>query len=319
MGRIIRNAEFTNRSADSRYPLLPTATAKDASSVFELPNDFLVGLYLAVPSDLQINPTTYHVTSVTNVNNRTVVSVGGALGGTIVTVGRFDVLWQSTRTQILAKGYGVATFVGAGQYSDIRGRLMIGSIDSISNQPQGTFSFNPIGGGLSIDCIRPVFRHLSSLQVLAASGQTYKLSGAVRLRGGDNVRLTVEVQDDQPVVVIDAVDATAFSESLDCDVATAAASIKTINGLPGNNNREVTLVGSRCLTVDPLTFGIQLTNSCSEPCASCAEAEALKSMIEPFAIQIPMVTSVANRLDNAVTKMQQSIGSSQIGCPTPVE
>jgi hypothetical protein len=118
MGRIIRNAEFTNRSADSRYPLLPTATAKDASSVFELPNDFLVGLYLAVPSDLQINPTTYHVTSVTNVNNRTVVSVGGALGGTIVTVGRFDVLWQSTRTQILAKGYGVATFVGAGQYSE---------------------------------------------------------------------------------------------------------------------------------------------------------------------------------------------------------
>lgn len=314
MGVIVRGVEFANRAADSRYPLLPTATAKDTSGTFEIPNDFMVGMMIAIPSDISINPTTYHISSVTNVLNRTVVTIAGALGESLVDIGRFDVLWAPVKSQIISKGYGFAVFVGTGEYSDIRGRLMIGSVDSIATQPQGEFAFNPVSGGISVDCIRPVFRHLSAINVLAANGNNYKLTGAVRLRGGDNVRLSVQVQNEQPVVVIDAIDATSFGESLNCDVGSSPA-IRTINGLAGNANREFTLLGSRCLTVEGTTFGVQLANSCSEPCATCAEAEQLKSMIDPFASQVPLVMQVANRLELSVSQMQKSMADSQVGCP----
>ena len=314
MPRIIRGAEFAGRAAESRYPLLPTATARDTSDAFSIPNDFLVGLMIAIPSDISINPTTYHISKIVNVQNRTIVTVSGVLGEAIVTIGKFDVLRSVVRNQILTKSYGFSVFVGSADYPDIRGRLMIGSVDSIAKQPQGSFDFSPLGAGISVDCVRPVFRHLSAINVLAANGNNYRLTGAVRLKGGDNVRLTVQVQDDQPVVVFDAIDAASFSDNLDCDSG-SAPSIKTLNGIAGNNAREFTLLGSRCLAVEPVTFGVKLTNDCSEPCATCDEAESLKGMIQPFAQQVPVVMQVASRLESAVSQMQKSMADSQIGCP----
>lgn len=308
MARSIRGNEFANRAADSRYPLIPYAAAKDGSCVFEIPNDFLVGLYIAIPADLQISPATYQITTIVNVNNRTLVSIGGKLNGTLITIGRFDILWESARAQITERGYAFANFIGEPNYADLRGRLMVGSIDSIAAQPQGSFGFSYGGAGLSVDCFRPIFRHLSALNVLTSTGQSFRLSGAVRLRGGDNVDIKVEIQDGVPVVMLNAVDGSKLNESFDCDSSSGAV-IKTINGLPGNVDREVTLIGSRCLAVEPSTFGVQFTNGCSEPCASCEEAEALKSMVDPFSQQLPYVISVAAKLEAAIIQMQQTVNA----------
>lgn len=310
MARSIRGQEFANRAADSRYPLIPAATALDTTSQFTIPNDFLAGLYLSIPADTGFDAGSFRVSKVIYARARCSVFISANVGSTVYLLGQFDVLEQLATSQLAANGYAFSLFTPADGFGDVRGRLMVGGIDSLKLQPQGVYEFTQAAAGISTDCIRPMLRRVSAIEVVNSSGQTYRLTGTVRLRAGDNASLTIETVDGLPVVVFDAVDGSQLNDQLQCDTASGTI-VRRINGLPGNNQGEVTLLGSNCLTVQPQQTGLQLLNACSEPCASCSEAEALKSLVDPFVTQVPTLVSLANRIDMAVTQFQLNALASQ--------
>lgn len=303
MARIIRGNEFTNRSADSRYPLMPSATAEDTTGLFKIPNDLLAGLYLAVPADLLFDPSSFQITEIMHTHALCTIFIGAKLNSQLVEIGRFDISRSNLENQISKYGYGFSLFQGGTQYSDFRGRLIIGGIAGLTKSPQGQFTFNYNGAGLSVDCIRPMIRHVNGVEIETASGQLFRLNGTIRLRAGNNAIVRLEVNEGEPVVVFDAVDTSQLNEQLQCDETTGVA-IRRINGLRGNAQREINLIGSRCLEVQPQDIGIELINRCSEPCASCEEAEAVKSLVDPFATQVPTLIGLINRLEAAINQMQ---------------
>jgi len=309
MSRIIRGNEFANRSADSRYPLHPAATGVDDSGAFAIPNDFLVGLYLAVPADSGFVPSSFHIQKIIYTAARCSAIIGASTPTSTITLGQFDVIATAAESQIATYGYAFTTFTALPAYAEITGRLMIGGLDSLKLQPQGVYQFTALTAGISVDCVRPKLRHVSALEVVNASGQTFRLTGVVRLVGGTNANLRLAVEGGQRVVVFDAVDGSQLNDQMQCQQITSTQ-IKTLNGLPGNSEGEVTLIGSRCLEIAPQQQGLQLTNGCSEPCASCEEAQALKSLVDPFVTQVPTLASLINRIDMMVSQLQANISMS---------
>lgn len=311
MSRNVRGVEFADRASDGRYPLIPLATATDTSELFALPNDFLVGLYLAIPADLQIRPGRVFISRIINTTSLVSLFVTADIGNTLVEIGRFDISRAVANSQIDRHGYGLAVFEGATNYEDLRGRVTVHSFANMELQPQGEFTFEYAATGIEPDCIRPHIRHVSSLEIVQPNGNL-RLGGAVRLAAGNNTRLRVEVVDGQPTVYIDALDASDLNEQLECEFGPAPP-IRRINGLTGDSQRAITLIGSRCLEIQPLVSELQLRNRCSEPCASCDEAEAVRSLVDPFRTQIPTLIGLANRLDAAITQTQLNVLASKGG------
>lgn len=309
MTRYLRGVEFADRASDSRYPLIPLATATDRAGVFSLPNDFLVAIYLSLPADLPISPGYVFISRVINTPGLITLAVSASISGELVEIGQFDVSRQQTQAQIDRIGYGFVVFEGTDSFKDLRGRATIRSLATIAEQPQGEFFFDYDDAGIEPDCIRPHLRHVAALEVEQPGG-SLRLGGVVRLAAGNNMRLRVEVIDDQPTVFMDALDASQLNEDLECETGVSPP-IRRINGIEGDSQRQVTLIGSRCLEVNALAAEIQLRNRCSEPCASCQEAEQVQSLLEPFASQVPTLIGLANRLDIAVTQTQLNVISSR--------
>lgn len=305
MTRYIRGVEFADRASDSRYPLIPKATVTDSTGIFEIPNDFLVSAYVTVPADLAISPGAVYVSRIINTVSSVAVYLSATISGEPVELGQFDISRAGASAQIERNSYAFSVMQGATGYEDLRGRLTIGSLDSIRDQPQGEFTFGFDDAGLEPDCIRPHLRHVSALEIEQPGGNL-RLGGVIRLAAGNNVRLRVEVVDEQPVLYLDALDPSQLNEALECEDGTSPP-IRRINGLAGDSQREITLLGSRCLEIQPLTSEIKLRNRCSEPCASCDEAEQIRSLVSPFANQIPTLIGLANRLDMAITQTQLNV------------
>jgi hypothetical protein len=311
MTRIVRGVEFSDRASDSRYPFIPPASVTDSTGVFQIPNDFLVAAYLSIPADLQIEPGYVFVSRIVNSLSSVTLYVSARIAGEMVEIGQFDVSVASVGAQIQRNLYGVVLFKGAVGYEDLRGRVSVRSLENLALQPQGEFEFDFDAAGLEPDCIRPHLRHVAALEVEQPGG-VVRLGGTVRLAPGSNCRLRVEVVAGEQVVYFDALDASQLNEDLECEDGVSPP-IRRINGISGDSQRAVELLGSRCLEIQSLSSEIQLRNRCSEPCASCEEAEQVRSLVAPFATQIPSLIGLANRVEQAVIQTQLNVASSRGG------
>lgn len=311
MTRSYRGIEWLDRASDSRYPLVPMATARDTQDIFEIPNDLLVSVYLAIPADLLVSPGYVFISRVVHTSSVLILYISAEIDGDIELLGQFEVSVEAMRTAAERSGYGLTSFVPVTAYADVRGRLTIHDVNSLKNQPQGDFTFDFEGAGLDPDSIRPNIRHVSSIEV-EQNGSTLQLRGPVQLAAGDNVRFRVEVEDSEPVLYLDALDTTQLNEDLECDIGESPF-VRRVNGIPGDSQRNVSIVGSRCLEVETGAAELHLRNRCSEPCASCDEAEAVRSLILPYQQQIPTLIGLLNRLDAAVTQTTNAVALSTGG------
>jgi len=306
----LRNLEWLDRASGCRYPLQSLASAVDLSGDFSLPNEFLASLYIAVPVDLRLNIGSVFISEITHTPNLVSLLFSGLINGVVRNFARADLGLLAIANQIASTGYGLGLVEGIGDYTDIRGRLAVARLDNLRLQPVGTYSFDYTGAGVDVDAIRPSIRQLAALEVERDAGQFVRLTGAIRLRSGTNTRLRLATEEGEPVVYFDAIDASGFNAELDCDTGLGAA-IRRINGLGGDSQREIKLQESRCLSVAASGDTIALRNRCSEPCASCAEAEAVKQVVDPMAAQIPTLVNFIARLQAAVDTQQQNIAMSQ--------
>ncbi len=305
MTRYIRGVEWTDRASDSRYPLQPLASAVDNSGIFQIPNDLLIAAYLSVPADLTIQPGNVYISRVLYTGTLLQIELSAQYTLTTAVLGLFEFPLGAASQQIVSRSLATATFTGGPTYRDLRGRLSLGTLTNLSKQPQGEFYFDYAAAGLDPDCIRPQLRKLSAIEV-ETGGDLLRLTGTIRLAAGLNTRLRVEVEAGQPVIYIDALDASELNEQLACDYGDKPP-IRRMNGLGGDANREITILGSRCLDIEAVNAELRLRNRCSEPCVSCAEAETLRQLIDPFAQQVPSLVNLVNRIDMAVSQTQANV------------
>ena len=77
------------------------------------------------------------------------------------------------------------------------------------------------------------------------------------------------------------------------------------------------MTGDSCLTVSPITNGIQLDDTCSSPCCGCQELEQITHEIEMIGSGATTIENFVNRLATEMNTFSQVILGSRLndqGC-----
>jgi len=181
-------------------------------------------------------------------------------------VGVFNIPTSNVRntTVYLSAGSGFAGAVG---------KLVVGSIDSILDGPSGEFQFDVTSAEFESPCFYTSVSGVSRLVFTDASGVTSSYTGNVVLNAGRNVGFVVV---DGSTVILNAGEGLGLNTV--CQTVTPV--ITTINGIAPDVDGNFNFDTTDCASLEAITNGIQLINTCCKPCNSCTEVSELISRIK---------------------------------------
>lgn len=302
-----RNLEWQNHNATRRYPLAQDATGQSEAVggvSFEIPNDFLLSLYLSVPAGAGLTPYGFYIKSIGAYSTGYNVVVG--YGTAAVAVALIARAAHTPGT--------VYRLNGIGDYLDCVGAITVGSLDSIDQQPAGKFDFTEAGGRLEVDCIRPNIRNVVSLRLQNGSSLSAPIYGDVILNAGRNARLTADLSGTDAVVTIDAIDGEGLTEECLCAAQDEGRTpIYTICGIPPTAEGDFTILGSECIVVNTIQNGLRIEDPCTEPCCGCPELVPITDALEALRVQIVSLEQLASNLEGRASTLDASLFASSIG------
>lgn len=303
----VRNQEWLDHNRTRRYPLAQEATGADVTGTFRIPNDFLVSLYLAVPATFLQGPAGFHIKTIHAFSSGYGVVIG--YRGTSV-----------ASASIVKAGFqrnSPFRIFGLGDYRDVSGVLVVGSLESIERQPSGSFEFSEADGRLEVDCIRPDLRRILSIQLQNGQELSERLYDDVVLQAGRNIRLLLNRSVYPPVITIDAIEGEGLNAPCPCR-DTETVPIRTINGVPPNSGGDFTLMGASCLELEPMANGLRLRDTCAQPCCGSEELKTLTQALETLRNQVATLEGHVAQMENSIAAMDAALFASKIGdgiCP----
>lgn len=275
------NLEFLNHNAQRSYPLTDDSSKTDTTGSFIIPDDFLVGLDIPVSPAMDMETGRFLIRQLGLFSSGIQIVVAYDNGTELVDVG--TALIPSTgivRNTVVALG-------GIDPFDDIVGKVVIGRLDTISEQPTGLFNFTIDGARIEPQAVRPMIRGISSMKVSNASGTlSERLYGDIELVAGSNIQLSTVDTAAETKIIISALDGEGTIEDCICEGEAAdAPCIKTINGIGPTTNGNFNFVGDDCITFNGIQNGLKVTDSCCAPCCGCEELEAITRDLERFNAQ----------------------------------
>lgn len=301
------NLEWLNLNSQRKYPLADDASG-EADSGFVLPNDFIVGLDLAVHAGYGVTPNRFFVFRIGAYATGYSVVVGyQPASGDPVPVATALIARQSHERN---KTYNLG---GMGDFDDARGKITVGRLDSIDKQPAGFHSLTFGAGRLDPDAVRPIIRGVSSLTVVSGGQRSRPITGDVELVAGENFAITTTTLPDGTTrITLSAVSGEGTVEDCPC-VEAASPPIKTINGIAPTADGDFFLVGDKCVETTAEANGVRITDQCSAPCCGCAELEAITRDLERLKREAASVASFADKLGTSVSTMDLVVLGARLG------
>jgi hypothetical protein len=304
----IWNLEWLNHNSQRSYPLAEDATKTDLTRTFILPDDFLLGLYLPVHAGLDVDVDLFFIRSISVFATGYNVSIGYNDNPSNPSIVASAIISQVTHTPNMSYA-----LPGINQFDDTVGKLVIGVLDSINLQPAGQFFFDYAGGKLDSDCIRPMIRGIQSIRVLNNGELSPPVTGHVILAAGSNFQISLaQVAGNPATVTFNAVDGAGLTATCECE-GDVGPPIRTINGQPPTTAGDFTLNGIHCLTIEKITNGLQLDDTCSTPCCGCAELEQITHEIEMIGTGEATIQSFVDQLAKEVQTFSQIVLGSRLG------
>ncbi len=210
---------------------------------------------------------------------------------------------------------------GVAPFDDTVGKLVIGRLDNIDEQPPGFWTFTLEGARIEPDSIRPIIRGVSALICVNGDQVGARLYGDIELQAGQNMRLTpIVVAGQDPVIRFDAINGEGTVDSCVCEGdEVPTAPIAKINGVTPTPSGDFNIIGSDCLKVTPIDHGLQLEDTCSKPCCGCKELETITQDMSRLGKQSEAVQEFVNQLQDAVMTMDLVVLGAKLqdrGCNT---
>ena len=115
---------------------------------------------------------------------------------------------------------------------------------------------------------------LRAVNVYSGSSLIHIATDILRLKAGENIRLTYE--DDTQSIRVDAISGLNL-DPVPCNnnPFSVPSCIKTINGIGPDENGNFNVLGSECIQINPETNAISVHDLCSQSCCGCTELEQL--------------------------------------------
>lgn len=298
----IVNQEWLNRNSVRKYPLSEEATGLDATDSFELPDNFLVDMVLPVHSTMNLDVSKFHVLQVAIFGTGVSLTIGHN-GLPVATISVPVSGFERNKTYALQ---------GVGDFTDILGKAVIGSLDTIL-QSAGSYTFDIDGGRIEASVIVPDIRGVSSLCIVENGVCGPLLQGDIAFEAGRNVRLVRTDFGSVTVLTVDAIDGEGTIADCVCDGDLAERpGIKSISGVGPDQDGNVELEGDDCLEVTPLEpeYKLRIKDNCSKPCCGCLELDVIRDDQENVRDQVLTLVNLAGRLEAVIAAMQSIVAAS---------
>lgn len=308
------NQEWLNENSQRAFPLTLDATRQDVTSVFTLPNSFILDLYFPVSLSLAIEPAKFFLRRVSLFSSGYSLVLGYDADSGPIDVASV-LIPKASHTP-----YRIYAIAGIGDFSDSVGQIVIGAIDEIDQQPAGDYEFDLAGGRLELDPIRPQLRGVSSLAVVNGNVRSDLLYGDVEFVAGNNCRLTVILETGQPPAIqFSFIEGEGSLESCVCEDVSLGPPIRRINDIPADAGGRFYLQAGECLTLQAITHGLKLVDTCSKPCCTDVELQTFVDDLKLLGERLQTTTGIANRLEALQGQAFQTMLSSRLsegGCTT---
>lgn len=307
------NVEWLNLNSQRCYPLADDADGVDQTGVFVLPKDFLVAMDIPVHAGMVTEPGKFFLRTLAVFATGFSLTIGyDAVTGPINVATALIPVNGHTPNSAYALG-------GVSPFDDTVGKVTIGNLDSILQQPPGFYTFNVLSSRLDPDVIRPLLRGVSSLTVVNGSQRSQPIYGDIELVAGANFRIIPTlVAGQNPQIRLDAIAGEGLLDDCLCD-PTPNQPIYTINRIRPTADGDFFLQGGTCVEVAPLTNGLRLNNPCSQPCLGCPDLEALTAQLESLKAQSAAVADFVRRTDTLATALSTTVLGARLrddGCDT---
>jgi hypothetical protein len=303
------NLELLNHNAQRSYPLTDDSTKKDITGSFKIPADFLVGLDIPVSPAMGMETGRFLIRQLGLFASGIQIIVAYDDGINLIDVGTALIPSTGvTRNKVFALG-------GIEPFDDINGKVVIGRIDTIQNQPTGLFEFTLADARIEPQAIRPMIRGISSMKVANASGTlSQRLYGDIELVSGSNIQLSTVVTATETKIIISALSGEGTIAACVCEGEAAdSPCIKSINGIVPTTDGNFNFVGDDCITFTGIENGLKVTDSCCTPCCGCEELETITRDLERFNAQRGALELFINNLAAATATFGTTVLGARLG------
>ena len=304
MSIIFRQIEWADHNTERSYPLTVDSSKKDSSGSFVIPDDFLVGMSLAVNVSSNIKPNYFYISK-----------IGVFPQGFTLTVSYDDgslkeVVATANISRNAYKKYEWYRLTGVGAFSDTVGHVQLGNLDGVDSQPAGLFEFDKDSARLEADVIKPVLRGVTSIRIKNGNNLSAPIYGHVVLSAGQNTKIESSVSSGVTTIVINAIEGEGLND--DCLCESEAPCIKTINRIPPASDGNFTITPGTCIDIQALGNGLQISDTCSEPCCGCEELETITNELVNLGNRIQTAERVAQELSAKIGLLESIFQSSTI-------
>jgi len=308
------NLEWLNHNSQRGYPLAEDATKVDTSGNFTLPDDFIVGLYLPIQGTMNVDPSLFFLRSISIFSTGYNISIAYHNSDADPTIVTSTNIAKSTHEE--NNSYALA---GINEFDDTVGKIVIGSISTLEDVGEAQYLFDYDDGKLDSDVVRPMIRGISSIVLINGTEESERIYGDIELQAGTNIRLTpILLAGEDPTIRIDAIEGEGVVDDCVCEEEPPTGpGIRRINGVPPTTSGDFTLLGDDCLAIEPISFGLQLKDICSDPCCGCEELEVIVGDLERFGEAATTLQNFVNRLEAEVAQFHAVVLGSRLndrGC-----
>lgn len=260
----VDNLDFLNTNTLRNYPIKEGQTRVSENGVFTIPNDFMVDMQLAATYD----PTKrFYISKISNFDDNISIEVSDHNN---LLVGSFFI---TTNNHWQYKDY----FLSPTEvYKGANGVLTITNLKSIRAAPSGTFTFDLSASELEARVSVPAQKSVNRIAFINVNGDTFYATGDVKIVARTNIRFKLDEEDDN-MIIVDVGDGLGLNT--ECD--NPKRCIKTINGIPPDEDSNFTLDFSDCATLTPIpaNTGLLLEDICCKPCMGCNDIEELTTRL----------------------------------------
>ncbi len=284
------NQEWLNQNSLRNYPfcedvrLNPRDESGNRITDIRLPNFVVVDFTLTMPSP---DVMSVYMSTFAKVANLATFTFADADGLNVATLA-VD-MSQHTKNQAY-------NLVGIGSYSDVRGRVVIGDLDSLPNVvPEGLYSFELGDAELEPSVVRPDIRGVRSLQIDQDETLSAQLFGHVKLVEGVNIQLTHLPSYNG--IRIDAINGAGLNAECDCDDPLTPVCVESLNGIA---LADIELIGDDCVEVSVEGNRIVISDKCAEPCCGCPELEFITENLKVLEATVSNLQEYAQELHQRI-------------------
>jgi len=297
--------EWLNSNSSRNYPIAEGLSRKDASGNFTLPNELLVAMQVNISRN-EVDGY-FFIKEAGLFSSSCYLVIGYAHTESDVLV--VDEIAKVTVDYSIHTPYKYYSFVGQQENAHIVGFVCVGDVGEIKREGVGKFEFTPDTTSIEPNCLFISIPALRAVNVYSGSSLIHIATDVLRLRAGENIRLTYE--DDNKAIRIDAINGLNLETPDACDnnPFSTPGCIRTINGIGPDDNGNFNILGSECIGINPEENGISVHDLCSQSCCACEELDVLTSALEQLKIQEESLRTLISAVQSHQSSLISSLAS----------